>query len=67
MNGAASERERERALPDLLKVTVIESEEILVLIIKALDIVRNPLREVPDITGLKNIGCESTVLINAGE
>jgi hypothetical protein len=54
-------------IPALLEVAVVKGEEILILIVQALDVVSYSLGEVPDITSLEDIGLESTVLINTGE
>lgn len=53
--------------PDFLKVTVVESEEVLVLIVQSLDVVGNTLGEIPDVTGLELLGGKATVLVNAAE
>ena len=54
-------------IPNLLKVTIIESKKVFVLIFQALDVMSNALGEVPDIPGVELLGGESTVLVNASE
>lgn len=54
-------------LPDLLKVTVIKGQEVLVLLIQSLNVVRNTLGEVPDVTGIKLLGREAAVLVDSAE
>jgi hypothetical protein len=54
-------------LPDFLEVTVIKGKKILVLIIKTLDIMGNTLREVPNVTSLQDLSCETAILVNSGK
>lgn len=53
--------------PDLFKVTIIKSEQIFILIIESLNIVRYTLGEIPNISSLELLSCETTILVNAGE
>ena len=54
-------------LPDLLKVTVIKRQEILVLLFQSLDVVRNTFGEIPDVTGIKLLGRKAAVLVDSAE
>ena len=67
VNEVLSLSEEGRIIPNLLKVTIVESKEILVLIIQALDVVRDTLGEVPDVSSLEDVGSESPILIYTSE
>jgi hypothetical protein len=54
-------------IPNLLKITVIKSEEVLILIVQTLNIMRYTLGEIPYITRFKNLGSKATVFINTGQ
>lgn len=54
-------------LPDFLKVTVIKGQEVLVLLVQSLDVVRNTLGEVPDVTCIKLLGSEAAVFVDSAE
>jgi hypothetical protein len=54
-------------IPNLLKVTIVEGEEVFVLIVQTLDIVGNALGEVPYVSGLEYFSSEAAVLVNARE
>lgn len=54
-------------LPDLFKVTIVKDKEILVLLIQTLNVVRNTLREVPDVSRVELLGGEASILIHSSE
>lgn len=55
------------ALPNLLKVAVIEGQKVFVLIVQTLNIMSDTLGEIPDISLLEFLSKESTIFVDTGE
>lgn len=54
-------------IPDLLEIAIVKGKKVLVLVVQALYVVSDTLREVPDISSFKNFGSEATVLVDTGK
>lgn len=53
--------------PNFLKVTIIEDQKVLILIVKALHVVRNTFREIPDVAFFQLFGRELAIFIHTGK